>query len=400
MMSTVSQVMTEPPSAVRAGADLREARERLGWPLPDVAAELRIRLAHLEALEDGRVSDLPGAVYAVAFTRSYARLLGLDAEEMVRRFKAEVADVSRRTELVFPIPMPDRGFPAGAMVLLGLVLAVGAYTGWYRLSGEGRLPAETVTAIPERLAPLAEQALPPVTPPATAVATAAPNAAPAAATAPVAEPVSPVATAASTVAAAPATSVPSGAPSESTGRTLVSSVAAPAPTVAAPPATASGTPAATPGAAPVMAEGAPPVASPAAGAASAASVVAAAEPPVPAPSIGSAQAATLPPGASDSRIVLHATADAWLLLKDRSGSVLLNRVLKAGESWSVPPRSGLLLTTGNAGGTQILVDGAPTPSIGGSGVVRRDMPLDPQVVKDGKLATALLPASASRGGRQ
>ena len=43
--------------------------------------------------------------------------------------------------------------------MLGLVLAIGAYAGWYRLSGEGRLPAETVTAIPERLAPLAEQAL-------------------------------------------------------------------------------------------------------------------------------------------------------------------------------------------------------------------------------------------------
>jgi cytoskeleton protein RodZ len=370
MMSTVSQVMTEQPSAVRAGADLREARERLGWALPDVAAELRIRLAHLEALENGRVSDLPGPVYAVAFTRSYARLLGLDAEEMVRRFKAEVADVGRKTELVFPIPMPDRGFPAGAMVLLGLVLAVGAYTGWYRLSGEGRLPAETVTAIPERLAPLAEQALPPVTPPAT-VATATPNAAPVAATTPVAPAASPVA--ASTAAAS---------------------------TAAAPTATASGTPAAAPGAAPIVAEGAPPVASSAADTASAAPVAAAAAPPAPAPSIGSAQAATLPPGANDSRIVLHATADAWLLLKDRSGSVLLNRVLKAGESWSVPPRSDLLLTTGNAGGTQILVDGVPTPSIGGSGVVRRDMPLDPQAVKDGKLATALLPAGASRGVRQ
>ena len=108
----------------------------------------------------------------------------------------------------------------------------------------------------------------------------------------------------------------------------------------------------------------------------------------------------MPPGANDSRIVLHATADAWLLLKDRSGSVLLNRVLKAGESWAVPPRPDLLLSTGNAGGTVILVDGVPTPSIGGPGVVRRDMPLDPQAVKDGKLATALLPASASRGGHQ
>ncbi len=117
---------------------------------------------------------LPGNAYALAFVRTYAKALGLDAEEMVRRFKTEAAEVSRRAELIFPVPMPERGLPAGAVVLLGLVLAIGAYAGWYRLSGEGRLPAETVTAIPERLASLAEQAVPP--PPAPASGPAAPAA--------------------------------------------------------------------------------------------------------------------------------------------------------------------------------------------------------------------------------
>ena len=159
-MSTVTPLVTEPPAAERAGADLRAARERLGLSLQDVALHLRIRIPHLEALEEGRVSLLPGTAYALAFVRTYANALGLDAEEMVRRFKTEASEFGRQTELVFPVPMPERGLPPGAVVLLGLVLAIGAYAGWYRLSGEGRLPAETVTAIPEHLAPLAEQALP------------------------------------------------------------------------------------------------------------------------------------------------------------------------------------------------------------------------------------------------
>ena len=58
------------------------------------------------------------------------------------------------------------------------------------------------------------------------------------------------------------------------------------------------------------------------------------------------------------RIVLRANADSWLMVKDRAGAVLLNRTLKAGETWPVPPRPDLLLTTGNAGGTEIVVDGA------------------------------------------
>jgi cytoskeleton protein RodZ len=339
MMSTVTPLVTEPPAAARAGADLREARERLGLSLHDVAFTLRIRLPHLEALEEGRISLLPGNAYALAFVRTYASTLGLDAEEMVRRFRTEAAEFGRRTELVFPIPMPERGLPAGAVMLLGLVLAVGAYVGWYRLSGEGRLPAETVTAIPERLAPLAEQALPParVTSPASG----------------------PVANA----------TVTAGAP-----RIVLADPAAPGTLVTPAPPVMAISPTS---AAAAQLPDAPPDAVPLA-------VLS----PVPA-------AVAAVPDADASRMVLHASADAWMLVKDHSGTVLLNRVLKAGDSWPVPPGTGLLLTTGNAGGTDILVDGAATPSLGGSGAVRHDIPLDPDQIKNGKLVGAVAPQLAS-----
>ena len=139
MMTTVTPMVTEPAAAARAGADWA-ARERLGLSLDDVAATLRIRPPHLEALEEGRIALLPGNAYALAFVRTYAGALGLDAEEMVRRFKAEAAAFNHQPELVFPVPMPERGLPAGALVLLGLVLAVGAYTGWYRCPARAACP--------------------------------------------------------------------------------------------------------------------------------------------------------------------------------------------------------------------------------------------------------------------
>ena len=83
------------------------------------------------------------------------------------------------------------------------------------------------------------------------------------------------------------------------------------------------------------------------------------------------------------------------MVKDRGGAVLLNRTMKSGDTWPVPARTDLLLTTGNAGGTDILVDGAVTPSLGGSGTVRRDMLLDPDQIKDGKLAGAVAPQLAA-----
>ena len=146
--------------ASRVGAELRAARLRLGWSLPDVAQELRIRLPVLQAIEDGRMADLPGNAYAVGFLRTYAASLGLDAAELARRFRAEAHEVNRKPELAFPAPVPERGVPAGAVILLGLVFAAGAYAAWYRFS-EDRRADPGVAPIPDRLAPLAERPTPP-----------------------------------------------------------------------------------------------------------------------------------------------------------------------------------------------------------------------------------------------
>jgi cytoskeleton protein RodZ len=335
-------------TATRAGADIREARERLGWDLPAVAAHLRIRLAYLEAIEDGRIDDLPGNAYAIGFLRTYAQALGLDPDEVVRRFREEASQVNRRTELDFPAPVPERGIPAGAVVLLGVVLAVAAYGGWYKLSGSGRPESEPVLPVPPRLMPLAEAPAPPSVP------------------------ARPAQTAATAVAADPG---------------VADGNAAPAPTMPAQADAGSAMPAALPTVAPSQAAAAippavmqgpaaSPAASPVAQAASATKEATAAAVPA------------LPAAPTGPRIVLRATADAWMQVRDAKGSVLLNRVLRSGETWPVPADGQYMLTTGNAGGTQILVDGQPTASLGGDGAVRRDMALDADAIRAGKLAAA------------
>jgi cytoskeleton protein RodZ len=102
---------------------------------------------------------------------------------------------------------------------------------------------------------------------------------------------------------------------------------------------------------------------------------------------GPTVAAPAAPAAVDaSRIILRAKADAWMQVRDKAGQVILNRVLRAGETWPVPAKGGLLLTTGNAGGTEVLLDGTQTIGLGGEGAVRRDLPLDVEAIKDGKLS--------------
>lgn len=144
--------------AARVGEELREARLTLGHSIADLAARLRIRRAYLEALEAGRIRDLPGAAYAVGFVRAYSAELGLDADDMVRRFRdLSGTAVTAKTRLVFPEPVPERGMPAGAVVAAGVVIAIGAYVAWYNWSGAGNRTVDVVPPVPPRLEAAAEQ---------------------------------------------------------------------------------------------------------------------------------------------------------------------------------------------------------------------------------------------------
>ena len=401
LMSSREGDMPEiPMGASRVGADLQAARDRLGWGIADVAASLRIRAPYLSALEQGRLGDLPGPAYAVGFLRTYATLLGLDADEMARRFRAEAAEVNGKTRLQFPAPVSERGVPAGAVVLLGVLLAIGGYFAWYRLSGDGAGP-ERITAPPERLL-AADTALP--APPDRSSATRRDG--------------TPAAAGANPSAAIPSGTSPSGI---SPSGISSSGPSASGPSGSGPSGSGPSDPGSSGGAATAMAEavsGTPPPSLPQVSATSAAAAV---PPPgqrgLPAPAtapgmrvaeaVSPAQLSAGHGGAAaetgetvgESRITLRADADAWVQVRDHQGQVVFNRVLRAGETWRVPlPPAGeppLLLTTGNAGQTSILVDGVPAPSVGRTGMVRRDLVLDPELLRQGKLPAQV---ATARGG--
>lgn len=143
-----------PSGASHVGALLQASRQRLGEELSDVALMLRIRLPYLAAIEAGRYRELPGATYAVGFIRAYAEHLGLDSEEVVRRFKVETIDGGSDQKLSFPTPVPETGIPGGAYVFVGLVIAVIAYGAWYVSTTKDGFFAELISPLDEQISSL------------------------------------------------------------------------------------------------------------------------------------------------------------------------------------------------------------------------------------------------------
>jgi cytoskeleton protein RodZ len=84
--------LASPASAEVAGARLllaswlRGARQARGMSLADVTKVTKIQARTLEHLEHGRFDQLPADVFVRGFVRSYARCVGLDPDEAVRRY--------------------------------------------------------------------------------------------------------------------------------------------------------------------------------------------------------------------------------------------------------------------------------------------------------------------------
>lgn len=69
------------------GEFFKQVRDTKGLTLDDVALKTRIHPDFLIALEEGNFTKLPDQVFAKGFVRSYARSLGLDEEDAMRRFE-------------------------------------------------------------------------------------------------------------------------------------------------------------------------------------------------------------------------------------------------------------------------------------------------------------------------
>ncbi|MEW6678355.1 MAG: RodZ domain-containing protein [Pseudomonadota bacterium] len=129
------------------GAQLAKAREDQGLSIAEVAAKLKLTTRQVEAMEAEDAAHLPGEVFLRGFVRNYARLVGLNPNDLVTTIDAE-ATVSAT------ITAPSEGVAIGSgslrkwllIPLLGFILFVAIVAllyHWLR-QGEVAFVPETV----------------------------------------------------------------------------------------------------------------------------------------------------------------------------------------------------------------------------------------------------------------
>src|SRR5262245_42290466 len=134
------------------GRLLRDQREARGLTLNAVEMALRIRLQHLEAIEQGRFDLLPGAAYIPAFLRAYAQHLGLDSEKVLTAYHLSGAvPIKRSVSLPADFPLAEKRAPIGLAVLTVLLVIGAGYAVWHYLPRQQSVVAEKVPPVPDRL---------------------------------------------------------------------------------------------------------------------------------------------------------------------------------------------------------------------------------------------------------
>ena len=349
--------------AIAVGEMLRRNREQQGLDLRQVAEMLRIRLPYLRAIEDSLIDQLPGSAYALGFVKAYAEFLGLNSESVVEHFKEEQRGLNSKTQLVFPSPLSEGKTPSVAILIVGMVMAVVAYSGWMYFSDVDDRVVEVVAPLPQKVKEIAAETLKAGSTAKAVVGNKAVEAeAPTLAAVDNLQP----------ELAAPKASVVGTGKANTMVKAVVSS-ADPGSTDKEPKIPVSSVVSAVPASSQAAGASTSPLAE------QNQSIIVERR----APKVFGADAAV-------SRIVMLAVGPTWVEIRDtENNEVLLTRVLYIGDRYRAPNRTGLVFMTGNAGGLQITVDGQSVPSIGPKGSVRRNVLLDPAALRQGRAVQAL-----------
>jgi cytoskeleton protein RodZ len=93
------------------GRELADARARAGLSLEELSRRTKINVPTLQLIERSQFRDLPGGIYTRGLLRAYAREVGRDPEDVVNRFRADVAERVDALQMLDRIAAATNGHP-------------------------------------------------------------------------------------------------------------------------------------------------------------------------------------------------------------------------------------------------------------------------------------------------
>lgn len=297
------------------GQTLAEARKEQNLTIKQVASKIHIRQQYLMDLEEGNLADLPGRVYILGFIRTYARLLNLDGEELIRRINRmpNVPDYDRSS---IPLPMHSEESPSTTVLIIsGVVVFFAALGGYFFLKPSPRGQVEETVLEEKSITTEGKEE----------------HNTPIILSQPIAQEPKPLENKPdikSNESLLPKENIP---PKENS--LVVNSKSKI-----------------------IYPKDMPEV--------------------LPVTNLSNRGENGQSSGTISKKVTLKATEPAWVEVRDESDRVIFMKVMRTGEEYSVPEKPGVTISTGNSGGIDIFVGEKKLPSLGVRGVVKRGIRVD------------------------
>lgn len=137
------------------GRSLKSLRERKNISVADIASKMHLDSKIITAIEDDNFASLPDSIYVRGYIRSYSKLVGADADEMVRifqqhggNFEPEIIPEIRHSSQTTSSDKPVKAFTY--LISLGLVVLLIA---WW----QSNFVIDTPTISPQEIAGIREE---------------------------------------------------------------------------------------------------------------------------------------------------------------------------------------------------------------------------------------------------
>lgn len=125
---------------VTVGDTLRNARVEQGWSVSQVADKLHLTAQAVESIENNQFERLPGITFARGYVRSYAKILEIDADQLVKRFDSSVeqhaAGSVQSIDRVGEARRVSRGMLQFSLFVVLLIIIGAAYYMWQSFNTE------------------------------------------------------------------------------------------------------------------------------------------------------------------------------------------------------------------------------------------------------------------------
>ena len=173
----VEETITQPTDQqILIGKLLRDAREAKGIAIEDMAEKLHLLTDVVRGIEQCDFEEMPSRVFVRGYVRNYARLVGLNAQEMLDKFdQAHPEDLSHlkidKTPHL-PTDSPAASRFAGVVTWVTVLAIVILFVVWWYgyltreeaqgdSAEQGVVTEEVIVQLPVELAPQAESVTPP-----------------------------------------------------------------------------------------------------------------------------------------------------------------------------------------------------------------------------------------------